>query len=195
ENDAAVFATLSSKPDLVVVGHSHREVRDSVLNGVHFVQPKNGALSLSVVHLWFARDSSAHRWRLAELRGDLIPLATVPEQPGFVRGSADAQQGVRAGGDAALGTGGSGYDARYGRVQSTPLIDFINDVQRRHAGAQLSATADFDLGAGLPDGAVHRRDVAGIYPETHTHVALRVSRAQLPEYLEHSSACYRTTPT
>ena len=27
------------RPDLVVVGHSHREIRDSVLGGVHFVQP------------------------------------------------------------------------------------------------------------------------------------------------------------
>ena len=194
ENDAAQLAALSSKPDLVVVGHSHREIRDSVLNGVHFVQPKNGALSLSVVHLWLVRDSSAHRWRLAEVRGDLIPLATVPEQPGFVQRFADAQQRVRAWGDEALGTAGPGYDARYGRVQSTPLIDFINDVQRRHAGAQLSATADFDIGAGLPDGAVHRRDVAGIYPYTNTLVALRISGAQLKEFLEHTSAYYRTIP-
>src|SRR5262249_27514678 len=194
ENDAALFATLSSKPDLVVVGHSHREVRDSILNGVHFVQPKNGALSLSVVHLWLVRDSSAHRWRLVDLRGDLIPLATVPEQPGFVQRLADAQQRVRAWGDAALGTAGPGYDARYGRVQSTPLIDFINDVQRRHAGAQLSATADFDLGAGLPDGAVHRRDVAGAYPDPNTPAAPRVSGTQPREYPEHSRAHYRTVP-
>src|SRR5690349_18676161 len=195
ENDAALFATLPSKPDLVVVGHSHREIRDSVLGGVHFVQPRNWALSLSVVHLWLVRDSSARRWRLSEVRGDLIPLATVPEQPGFVQRFADAQQRVRAWGDEALGTAGPGYDARYGRVQSTPLLDFINDVQRRHAGAQLSATADFDVSAGLPDGAVHRRDVAGIYPYTNTLVALRISGAQLRDFLEHASAYYRTTPT
>jgi 2',3'-cyclic-nucleotide 2'-phosphodiesterase (5'-nucleotidase family) len=194
ENDAAALAALPSKPDIVVVGHTHREVRDSVLNGVHFVQPKNWALSLSVVHLQLARDASTGRWRLTEVRGDLIPLATVPEQPGFVQRFADAQQRVRAWADEALGTAGPGYDARYGRVQSTPLIDFINDVQRRHAGAQLSATADFDIGAGLPDGAVHRRDVAGIYPYTNSLVALRISGAQLKDFLEHASAYYRTIP-
>ena len=195
ENDAAALAALPSKPDIVVVGHTHREVRDSVLNGVHFVQPKNWALSLSVVYIRLSRDSSTGRWRIIESRGDLIPLATVPEQPGFVQRFADAQQRVRAWADEALGTAGPGYDARYGRVQSTPLIDFINDVQRRHAGAPLSATADFDIGAGLPDGAVHRRDVAGIYPYTNSLVALRVSGAQLKDFLEHSSAYYRTIPT
>ena len=195
ENDAAVLASLSAKPDLVVVGHTHREIRDSVVAGVHYVQPKNWALSLAVVHLWLVRDTGARRWRLTEVRGDLIPLAAVPEQPSFVQRFADAQQRVRAWGDAALGTAGPGYDARYGRVQSTPLLDFLNDVQRRHAGAQLSATADFDVGAGLPDGAVHRRDVAGIYPYANTLVAVRISGAQLKEFLEHSSAYYRTIPT
>jgi len=37
-----------------------------------------------------------------------------------------------------------GFDARYARVQDTPLLDFINEVQRRRAGAQLSAAAAFD---------------------------------------------------
>jgi 2',3'-cyclic-nucleotide 2'-phosphodiesterase / 3'-nucleotidase / 5'-nucleotidase len=195
ENDAAALAALPSKPDLVVVGHTHREIRDTVLGGVHFVQPKNWALSLAVVHLSLVRDSSARRWRLTDVRGDLIPLANVPQQPSFVQRFADAQQRVRAWGDAALGTAGPGYDARYGRVQSTPLIDFLNDVQRRHASAQLSATPDFDVSAGLPDGAVRRRDVAGIYPYTNTLVAVRISGAQLKDFLEHASAYYRTIPT
>lgn len=193
ENDAAALAALPSRPDLVVVGHSHREIRDSVLNGVHFVQPKNWALGLSVVHLSLARDSTG-RWRLTNVRGDLIPLATVPEQPGFVQRFADAQQRVRAWADEALGAAGPGFDAHYGRVQSTPLLDFINDVQRRHAGAQLAAAPDFDVAAGLPDGTVHRRDVAGIYPYTNTLVAVRISGAQLKDFLERSSAYYRTIP-
>ncbi len=58
ENDAGALAQLSRRPDIVVVGHSHREMRDSVINGVHFVQPKPWALSLSVVHVWFVRADS-----------------------------------------------------------------------------------------------------------------------------------------
>ena len=44
------------RPDVVVVGHSHREMRDSVIDGVHFVQPKPFGGSVSVVHLVLARD-------------------------------------------------------------------------------------------------------------------------------------------
>ena len=193
ENDAAALARMTPRPDLVVVGHTHREMRDSVIDGVHFVQPKNWALSLSVVHVWFVRDTAASgRWRVATVRGDLIPLATVGEEPRFVQRLADAHERARAWAGEALGTAGPGFAARYGRAEDTPLLDFINEVQRRHAGAQLAATADFDPASGLPDGTIRRRDVAGIYPYENTLVALRISGGQLKDFLEHSASYYRT---
>ena len=42
-----------------------------------------------------------------------------------------------------LGTAGPGFAARYGRAEDTPLLDFINEVQRRRAGADLSAATDW----------------------------------------------------
>ncbi len=197
ENAAGAFADLSRRPDIVVVGHSHREMRDSVINGVHFVQPKPWALSLSVVHVWLVRaDSGARaggtgRWRVSSMRADLIPLATVGEAPALPNRLADAHQRARAWADEAIGTAGPGFEGRYGRAQDTPLLDFVNEVQRRRAGAQLAATAGFDVGAGLPDGTVRRRDVAGIYAYENTLVALRISGRQLKDYLEHATRHYR----
>jgi 2',3'-cyclic-nucleotide 2'-phosphodiesterase (5'-nucleotidase family) len=193
ENDAAALARMTPRPDVVVVGHTHREMRDSVIDGVHFVQPRNWALSLSVVHVWLARDSAAPgRWRVAQVRGDLIPLADVGEVPQFARRFADAHERVRAWADEALGTGGPGFDGRYGRAGDSPLLDFVNAVQRRRSGAQLAATADFDPSSGLPDGTIHRRDVAGVYPYENTLVALRISGQQLKGFLEHAAEYYRT---
>ena len=193
ENDATALARVTPRPDLVVVGHTHREMRDSVIAGVHFVQPKNWALSLSVVHVWFVRDTlPGGHWRVAEVRGDLIPLATVGEVSLFARRFADAHQRVRAWASEGLGTAGPGFEARYGRAEDTPLLDFVNEVQRRHAGAQLAATADFDPSSGLPDGTIRRRDVTGIYPYENTLVALRISGRQLLDFLEHSASYYRT---
>ena len=197
ENAAGTFADLARRPDIVVVGHSHREMRDSIINGVHFVQPKPLALSLSVVHVWLVRAVSGAsaggtgQWRVSSIRADLIPLATVGESPVLPNRLADAHRRVRAWADAAIGTAGPGFEGRYGRAADTPLLDFVNEVQRRHAGAQLAATADFDVSAGLPDGTVRRRDVAGIYPYENTLVALRISGRQLKDYLEHATRYYR----
>lgn len=190
ENDAAALAYVTPKPDLVVFGHTHREVRDTVINGVHFVQPRNWAQSLAVVHVWFRRVNG--RWAVDHMRADAIPLATVSELPSFVRRFTVVHDVVRVWASTALGNADAGFDARYGRAEDTPLIDFINEVERTHAGADLASTADFDVGAGLPAGEVHLRDVAGIYPYENTLRAVRISGRQLTAYLEYAARYYRS---
>src|SRR6266480_2562107 len=193
ENAALGLASIplpAPRPDLVIVGHSHKEMRDYVVNGVHFVQPRNFALSLAVVHVSFVKEPSGYR--VVSIRPELIPLATVAEQPRFVRRFTAAHERVRVWAATPLGTAGPGFSARYGRAEDTPLLDFINDVQRRRAGADLSAAADFDLGAGLPEGEVRERDVAGIYPYENTLRAIRISGDQLKAYLEQTARYFRT---
>jgi 2',3'-cyclic-nucleotide 2'-phosphodiesterase / 3'-nucleotidase / 5'-nucleotidase len=194
ENDAAALASVNPKPDLVIVGHTHREVRDTVVNGVHFVQPKNWAQSLAVVHVSLARDST-RRFRVTAIRPELIPLGNVAESPRFTQRLTAAHEAARLWAGTLVGSAGPGFDARYIRVQDTPLLDFINEVQRRRAGAQLSAAAAFDVQPGLPEGDLHQRDVAGIYPYENTLRAVKISGQQLREYLEHSARYFRTYET
>src|SRR5437667_4426258 len=193
ENAALGLASVplpAPRPDLVIVGHSHKEMRDYVVNGVHFVQPRNFALSLAVVHVSLVKETSGYR--VVSMRPELIPLASVAEQPRFVRRFTAAHERARAWAATPLGTAGPGFSARYGRAEDTPLLDFINEVQRRRAGADLSATADFELGAGLPEGEVRERDVSGIYPYENTLRAVRISGDQLKAYLEQAARYFRT---
>ena len=192
ENEAAALATATPKPDLVIVGHTHREVRDTVINGVHFVQPKNGAQSLAVVHVSLGKDPGTGRWQVTKVHADLQPLAALAEQQRLTRRVDAAHQAARQWAATPLGTAGPGFDARYARVQDTPVLDFINEVQRRKAGAQLSATAAFDVQAGLPEGTIHQRDLSGIYPYENTLRAVKISGQQLRQFLEHSARYFRT---
>ncbi len=193
ENDAVALAAVNPKPDIVIVGHTHREIRDTVINGVHFVQPKNWAQSIAVVHVWLAKDpTSGGRYRVTSVHSDLIPVSNVPELPRFTRRFDAANEAARLWAATPLGTVSPGFDARYARVQDTPLLDFINDVQRRRSGAQLSAAAAFDVQPGLPEGEVHLREVSGIYPYENTLRAVKISGQQLREFLEHSARYFRT---
>jgi 2',3'-cyclic-nucleotide 2'-phosphodiesterase (5'-nucleotidase family) len=191
ENDAAALAAVTPKPDVVIVGHTHREIRDTVINGVHFVQPKNWVQSIAVVHVSLARDSATRRYRVTAVRSDLIPLTNVVESPRFTQRLNAAHQAARLWAGTVIGTATPGFDARYARVQDTPLLDFINEVQRRRAGAQLSAAAAFDVQPGLSEGDIHQRDVVGIYPYENTLRAVKISGQQLREYLEHSARYFR----
>src|SRR5438105_1387749 len=190
ENDAAALAAVNPKPDIVIVGHTHREIRDTVINGVHFVQPKNWVQSLSVVHVSLSREQG--RWRVTSIHADLIPLTTMPQLPRFTQRLTAAHEAARQWAGTPIGGATPGFDARYARVQDTPLLDFINEVQRRRAGAQLSAAAAFDVQPGLPEGDVHQRDVVGVYPYENTLRAVKISGQPLRDYLEHSARYFRT---
>ena len=193
ENDAAALAAVTPKPDLVIVGHTHREVRDTVINGVHFVQPKNWAQSVSVVHVWLSREPGAgSKWRVTNIRADLIPLTNLGELARFTRRLETPHEAARLWAATPLGTAGGGFDARFARVQDSPLLDFINEVQRRRSGAQLSAAAAFDVQAGIPEGEVHLRELAGAYPYENSLRAVRISGQQLREFLEHSARYFNT---
>src|SRR6266545_2639398 len=191
ENDAAALAAVNPKPDIVIVGHTHREIRDTVINGVHFVQPKNWVQNIAVVHVSLARDSTG-RYRVTAIHSDLIPLANVAELPRFTQRLNAAHQAARLWAGSPVGSATPGFDARFARVQDTPLLDFINEVQRRRTGAQLSAAPAFDVQPGLPEGDIHQRDVVGIYPYENTLRAVRISGQQLREYLEYSARYFRT---
>lgn len=196
ENVAARLATLQVKPDLVVVGHSHRRMRDSVIAGVHFVQPDPWAQSLSVAHVWFtprARPSAdGSRYRVSRIEADLVPLAGVKRDPRVVARFALARTAVQSWVSQPLATIEGDWSARNARAEDTPVIDFINEVQRRQTGAQLSTTAVADTRTGFGTGVVRLRDVAGVYPYENTLKAIRIPGVALKAYLEQSAAYFRT---
>jgi 2',3'-cyclic-nucleotide 2'-phosphodiesterase (5'-nucleotidase family) len=193
ENAAAMLATLPSKPDLVVVGHSHREMRDSVLNGVHFIQPKNWAQSVVVMHVALVKDGK--RWTPVRWHADLIPLADVPPSPRVVSALQGAEDSVRAWVRQPLATATGAMPAARARAEPTSIIGFIQAVQKERTGAELSAAAAFNLEGGFPAGPVRLSDVTSIYPYENTLRAVRLSGAQLKAYLERSAEYYQVDST
>jgi 2',3'-cyclic-nucleotide 2'-phosphodiesterase/3'-nucleotidase len=198
ENEAWRLAVQPDRPQLVVVGHSHGRIVDSVINGVHFIQPEPWAQSLAVAHVSLVRENTPRAgpgpWRVTRIRGEQIPLAQVPPHPGLVRRLDQAHERVRVWAGAALGTVDEHWSARFARAQDTPIIDFVNEVQRRVSGAQLSATAAFNTEAAFAPGAVRLRDVAALYPYENTLKVVRIDGATLARYLEKSAAYYHQFP-
>ena len=188
ENVAASLAGGTDRPDAVVVGHSHREMRDSVINGVHFVQPLNWARSLSVLHLSLRKVGA--RWQVAGAQGELVSLANVPESGRLTRRLDPLVSAVRYWAEEIVGYASGPFEARAARTGATPLTAWMGETMRRAARADLAATAAFSTRRGIPDGDVRRSDVFGIYPYENTLRGVRVTGAQLRAYLEQTSQYY-----
>src|SRR3970040_128151 len=113
--------------------------------GVHFVQRLPWARSLAVAHVWLVRGErgrgNGEGWRVARIRGDQVLLANVAPDPGLTRRLQTVHEQVRNWAGAPIAQTDDIWSARYARAEDTPIIDLVNQVQRRAAGAELSARA------------------------------------------------------
>src|SRR4029077_6381610 len=152
ENVSARVAREVPGIDLIVFGHSHKELADTLINGVLLMQPKNWATSLGVATLRVAREGGA--WRVVAKRGVLIPAAGHAENAAVLAATEAAHRTSVAYVTRPIGMTSVACRADSARVADTPLIDFILAVERKASGAQLASTAAFSLDANLAAGPV-----------------------------------------
>jgi 2',3'-cyclic-nucleotide 2'-phosphodiesterase (5'-nucleotidase family) len=185
ENVSARVAREVPGIDVIVYGHSHREMADTVIAGVLLMQPRNWATNAGVAELRL--EPVAGRWRVASKRGQLVRAARHAEHPAVLAVTEAAHRAAVAYAAETLGTTGVVWRADSARVTDTPLVDFILEVERRSAGTDLASTAAFNLRASLDTGAITVAEVAALYPYDNTLRAIRINGRQLREYIERSA--------
>jgi 2',3'-cyclic-nucleotide 2'-phosphodiesterase (5'-nucleotidase family) len=185
DNVAARVAREVPGVDLVVYGHSHKEMADTSINGVLLVQAKNWVQSVAAAHLALAREGG--RWRVTRKAASLIHTAGHVESPAVLAATERAHRAAVAWATTPLGRTDVAWRADSARVTDTPLQDFVNEVMRRAAHADLAAGAAFSLDASIDSGAITAARLQALYPYENSVRAIRISGRQLREYLEHSA--------
>ena len=190
ENVAARVAREVPGADLIVFGHSHAEIGDTVIGNTRLIQPKNWATSVGVAHLRL--EGGPGNWRVAQSRGTTIQSAGHVESAAILAAVSPAHAATVAYVNRTIGTTAVAWRGDSARVRDTPLIDFILEVERRAANADLASTPAFSLDASLDAGPITEAELARLYPYDNTLRAVRISGRQLREYLEFSARYYRT---
>jgi 2',3'-cyclic-nucleotide 2'-phosphodiesterase/3'-nucleotidase len=90
--------------------------------------------------------------------------------------------------------------AERSRFEDTPALRFINHVQALEVAKStslpvLSLCAPFNRAAAIPAGEVSIRDVAGLYIFDNTLLGVRLTGAQLRDFLEESARYFRQVPS
>jgi 2',3'-cyclic-nucleotide 2'-phosphodiesterase / 3'-nucleotidase / 5'-nucleotidase len=183
ENVAARVAMETRGLDLIVYGHSHREMADTVIGRTTLIQPRNFAANVAVATLRVERDERG-RWNVTNKRGRLLSAAGQPEQAAVVAATREAHEATLRYVATPIGTTSVTWRSDSARVVDAPLTDFVLDVMRRKAGADLAAGAAFDLTARLDSGPITQAQLARLYPYDNTLRAVRISGAQLRAFLE-----------
>jgi 2',3'-cyclic-nucleotide 2'-phosphodiesterase/3'-nucleotidase len=190
ENVAARVAHEVPGIDLVVYGHSHKEMADTVIGSTLLMQPKNWASSVAVARLRMERRNN--RWTVVARRGQIISAAKRKESPLVLAVTQEGHRVATRYVATTIGTTTSMWKADTARVFDSPLTDFVLEVERRVTGAQLASTAVFSTSASLAPGPISVARLAALYPYDNTLRAVKISGAQLRAYLEQSARYFRT---
>jgi 2',3'-cyclic-nucleotide 2'-phosphodiesterase (5'-nucleotidase family) len=193
ENVAAEIARVVPGIDLIVYGHSHKQMPDTSISGVLLMQPKNWAASVGVAELRLENEHG--EWRVMGKRSLLVPAAGHAESPDVTNAIAAGHGAARDYVAMVIGRTDARWSADSGRVVDTPLADLILEVERRTAHSDLASTAVFDVGARIDSGPVTVGEIARLYPYENTLSAVRITGAQLRAYLEYSARYYGTYGT
>jgi 2',3'-cyclic-nucleotide 2'-phosphodiesterase (5'-nucleotidase family) len=193
ENVAARIASEVPGVDLVLYGHSHKEVRGTTIGETLLIQPKNWATSVDVAHLIVSRVGGG--WHVTEKRSELVQAAGHAEDPAVLAATSSIHRETVAYVTTPIGTTPERWSADSARVKDTPLIDFILDTERKAAGSDLASTAAFSTDVTMGLGPITIAQVAQLYPYDNTLRAVRISGKQLRDYLEYSSRYYKTIPS
>lgn len=192
ENAAASMAREVPEIDVILMGHTHREIADTVIGSTLVMQAKNWAASLAAAELDLASDGRT--WRVVGKRGRILRPAADAGAPALEAALAGAHERTRAYVGRQIGTSATLWESTAARTRDTPILDLVNEVQRSVTGADLSSTAAFSLSARIPQGAVTVADVAGLYIYDNALKAIRIDGTQLRAYLEKSAEYYLPCP-
>lgn len=188
ENVSARIAQEVPGVDLVVYGHSHKEQKGQHIGSTLLIQPRNWATSVGVATLSLAREGG--KWKVTSSKGETIQTRGHAEHSAVLAVSEKTHGATVSYTNTVIGTTPVAWRGDSARLKDTPLIDFIAEVQRKAAGADLASTAAFTLDAKLDSGNITVAEIAQLYPYDNTLRAIRITGKQLREYIDYSSRYY-----
>ncbi|MFS8083994.1 MAG: bifunctional metallophosphatase/5'-nucleotidase [Acidobacteriota bacterium] len=188
ENAAVAIARQVPGIDVILMGHTHRDVPSLIINGVLFSQPNRWASHLARVDLYLEKGATDNRWHVIGKAARTIPVTEKTEiDPEIAQLGQPYDKETQDWLGRAIGESAEELTAQDARYRDTAIIDLIQRAQLEAGKADVSMAAAFTLESHIPKGSVTVRNIAGLYEYENTLVTLELTGQQLKEALEHSA--------
>ncbi|MFC7493072.1 MULTISPECIES: bifunctional metallophosphatase/5'-nucleotidase [unclassified Nocardioides] len=209
ENASSLVAEQVPGIDAILVGHAHAEIAQRYVTNaetgqqVLLCEPSYWGRRLAVMDFLVeeTRWRGGRGWRLVSATSQVLNSNTAAEDPDVASAVRSQHDTVITYVNSVIGTSAAALSAARAVVEDVPIIDFVNYVQADAVKAGLagsdatlpvlSIAAPFNRAASFPSGEVTVRDVAGLYIYDNTLLAVRVTGAQVKDYLEYSARYFK----
>lgn len=209
ENASSLVAQQVPDIDAILVGHAHVEIPQQYVTNertgkdVLLVEPLYWGMRVAVMDL--SLELRRGDWRVRSATSQVLNSNTVDGDPEVLAAVQEQHEIVVAYVNSVIGTSTTELLAARAVVEDVPIIDFVNYVQADAVKAGLtgddaalpvlSIAAPFNRAASFPAGEVTVRDVAGLYIYDNTLLGVRITGAQLTDYLEFSARYFKPVAT
>jgi 2',3'-cyclic-nucleotide 2'-phosphodiesterase (5'-nucleotidase family) len=171
--------------DLLLTGHTHRDIAPRALGKTVVAQPGRGAERVTRVDLDLARKGRG--WEVTGWHGENLKTASETADQNVVAAVASAEARVKAEFSRPIGRLSAPLSVASLPTGDDPSVDLIHAVQLEASGAQLSLAAPLRGGQmQFPAGAVTPRLAYALYPYPNTLVVVRLTGTQLKDVIEHA---------
>jgi 2',3'-cyclic-nucleotide 2'-phosphodiesterase/3'-nucleotidase len=175
--------------DVLLTGHTHKDIPPRQLAGAIVSQPRARARLLTRIDLELERTDDA--WRLASWEGRNLPIESVPPDPAILEPMAALHERVVEALDGPVGRADAPVSVAGCRLHDCAALDLIHQVQLAASGADLSlASLLTDRTPDLPAGPVTWRWIYSFYVYPNTLVKVAITGAEIKDILEHAARYY-----
>lgn len=185
ENQALAIARQVPGIDVMLLGHTHRDLPIATVNGVLITQPAAYGRGLARIDLTLSRLSG--RWHLQSKVASLLKLTAAGTDPEIAALTAPLHQATQRWLDQPVGTSPREFLAGPERFQPNALLDFIHQTQLEAGHADVALTECLAPSARVPAGPVTVRHLFGLFGVELKLVTLELTGAQLRAVLEESA--------
>jgi 2',3'-cyclic-nucleotide 2'-phosphodiesterase (5'-nucleotidase family) len=191
ENAAIAIARQVPGVDVILMGHTHRDVPSLVVNGVLLTQANRWASHVSRVDVYLEKNGDG-RWQVIAKQSRTIPVTEKTAlDPEIAQLGQPYDKETQDWLGRRIGESSAELTSQDCRFQDTAIIDLIQRAQLEAGKADVSLAACFNPQARIPKGPVTVREIAGLYEYENTLVTLELTGQQLKDALEHSARYFR----
>jgi 2',3'-cyclic-nucleotide 2'-phosphodiesterase (5'-nucleotidase family) len=188
ENAARAIAENVPGVDVILMGHTHKEVPSVYINGVLLTQADRWGRSVARVDVYLERTDEAGRWRVVAKSARTLPVSDqVPADPEILKIAAPYDRELQTWLDQVIGESPVELAAGEERFRDTAILDLVHRVQLEAGHADVSTAMSLNPNARIPKGPVTIRSILGLYEYEATPLVVEVTGKQLKEALEHSA--------
>ncbi|HEY6047275.1 MAG TPA: 5'-nucleotidase C-terminal domain-containing protein, partial [Pyrinomonadaceae bacterium] len=191
ENAAVAIAKQVPGVDVILMGHTHRDVPSLVVNGVLLTQANRWASHLARVDIYLDKDERG-RWKVVAKSARTMPVTEKTDiDPEIAKIGEPYHKETQDWLARTIGQSSEDLTSQGCRFRDTAIIDLIQRVQLEAGKADVSMAACFNPEARIPKGPVTVRDIAGLYEYENTLVTLELTGQQIKDALEHSAKYFK----